>query len=144
MLAMAGGLAFVAGCNDDDPAGPHEHAEAHEVRLTIGAGAGAQVVTISENGTIGGGPITIAIGAVAISAEIIDEDDDVINGELDPADFEIDFATGNAATVTVTETGQFSGTLTGVAAGNTTIATALNHEGHADFGPFNVPVTVTP
>lgn len=115
--------------------------EVSSMRLTIGA----QTITVSETGTVTGGPIAItANGTVTVSAAFLRAD-----GSADPvvtaAQFQLNADPADAGVVTFTRTGSFSGTLTGVSAGSTTIEFSLFHiaEGHEDFGPFPVPVEVS-
>jgi hypothetical protein len=131
-------LAFGACSNATD-----EGAEPEVVmmRLTIGA----QTITVSDNGTVTGGPIAItATGTVTVSAQFLRDD-----GTPDPlvtdALFQLNADPANAGIVTFSRTGAFTGTLTGVSAGSTTIEFSLFHisEGHEDFGPFPVPVEVS-
>jgi hypothetical protein len=111
------------------------------LRLTVGA----QTITVSDNGTVTGGPIAIsATGTVTVSAEFLRD-----NGTADPlvtsAQFQLNADPADAGIVTFSRTGAFAGTLTGASAGSTTIEFSLFHiaEGHEDFGPFPVPVEVS-
>jgi hypothetical protein len=131
-------LAFGACSNATD-----EGAEPEVVmmRLTVGAHA----ITVSDNGTVTGGPIAIAAsGTVTVSAEFLQAD-----GTADPlvtsAQFQLNVDPADAGVVTFSRTGAFAGTLTGAGAGSTTIEFSLFHisEGHEDFGPFPVPVEVS-
>lgn len=133
--AALAALVFAAGCRDST--GPDHEDEPHAVRLTIGT----QVVTVDESGNVTGGPIVIPVGQTPISAQFLADDGDVLT--LNPAEYELRVIPVNAAVVTFTPTGGFAGTLTGVAAGNTSLTIQLWHipAGHDDFEQL-VPVTV--
>jgi hypothetical protein len=128
-------LAFVTAC-DNDPVEPGDPADdIATIRLT----AGTATVNITEGGAQGG--LTIPLGATSVTATFLDVAGDsvTIGGE-----FEIRLTSSNSALVTFARTGQFAGTLTGVAAGSAIVAVELFHtgEGHSDFGPHNLTVTV--
>jgi hypothetical protein len=136
LLVAALALPFIAAC-DEDPVEPDEHAEElAEVRLTVGS----QTLTINEGGAQG--DLTIPNGPSSVTATFLAGDGDAVT--LDGEEFEIRLNTQNAAIVTFTRTGPFAGTLTGVADGSAVVAVSVFHkeEGHDDFGPFNVNVTV--
>lgn len=124
------------GCKKEEEAEP----DVASVTLTVGS----QTITINSTGTVTGGPIVFTRPtAPTISASFRNA-----AGTPDPVahggDFEMGVVSAATGTLTFTRTAAFTGTLTGVAAGSTTIAVSLFHiaEAHDDFGPFNVPVTV--
>lgn len=125
---------------DDSPTEHDDHAEeVAAIRLT----AGTQTVTITQAGAVTGGPITLgAGGSTAITATFLADDGDVV--DLHDDEFRLDVVSGTPSVVTFQRTGPFAGTLSGQAAGQGVVAVSIFHleEGHADFGPFNVPVTV--
>jgi hypothetical protein len=135
-LALA--LAHVA-C-DDDPMQAEEEPEVATMRLTVGT----QTIDVADNGVVTGGPIAIPVGSTAISVEWLLADGSPAD-DVDGVEFQLDVQTDNAAIVTFTRTGPFVGTLVGVTPGSTTVEMGLLHvlEGHHDFGPFVVPVTVS-
>src|SRR5262245_34420350 len=110
------------------------------VRLTVGN----QTITVSNTGTVTGGPITIARPtAPTLSASFLNA-----AGSQDPVahggSFQLNATPDNASILTFTRTSGFVGTLTGVARGSTNLTISLFHitGGDNDFGPFPVPVTV--
>lgn len=122
----------LAACGGDSPTDPHDdHAEEVDaVRLTVGT----QVVEVDIGGTVTGGPILIPVGtSVAVTAAFLDHDGHVL--ELHDDEFELRLVPANAGVVTFARTGPFAGTLTGVAAGQTTLAVLVWHleENHEDF-----------
>lgn len=123
---------------DDDPTEPHDEEIPSAIRLTVGT----QIITIDDLLGVTGGPIAINVGARAVTAVFLDEDGDVM--EVHDDEFELRIVPASTSIVTFTRTGAFAGTLTGVVAGNTTVAVSLWHleEEHTDFGPFNVALTV--
>ena len=132
LLTAMGGAA----CSADEEAEP----DVASLRLTVGN----QTINVSDNGTVTGGPITLTAGGNAtVTAAFLNA-----AGTQDPiahgADFQLNATPASTATVTFARTGAFTGTLNGVAAGTTTLEVSLFHtvEMHADFGPFDVPVTV--
>jgi hypothetical protein len=137
--------AFATGCDDDDdPVEPPDEPEVATIRMTIGA----QTVTVdTDNGTVTGGPILVPVGGAGstITAEFLRAD-----GQPDPVVTEADFVfrvfPADESVLTYTETSAFEGTLTGLQAGPTTMDVDLFHipADHAEFGPFPIPVTVTP
>ena len=131
-----GALLAVTGCSTTEEAEP----DVSSIRVTVGT----QTITISSNGTVTGGPITITRPtAPALSASFLKADgtqDAIAHG----SDFELNAVSASATLLTFTRTSGFAGTLTGLAAGSTQLAVSLRHiaDGDAHFGPFNVPVTV--
>jgi hypothetical protein len=117
--------------------------DAHEVevdlmRITVGG----QVVMVNSTGAVTGGPISLVNGvAENVTVEFLDA---AMADALAPhaSDFQANVTTPGG--VTFARTGPFAGTLTGTAIGTSNTSFALFHieEGHEDFGPFNVSVTV--
>jgi hypothetical protein len=131
--------AAATACDDDPLIEDPDPAEAVvAIRLTVGA----QTITINDLGTVTGGPIVLPRAATTVTAVFLDEDDAIVAG-LD-AEFRLEVTIANGSLVTFSRTAAFSGTLTGVAAGQTTLEFALFHieENHEDFGFFPVPTTV--
>lgn len=133
-FALAAAL-VMAGCKED--------ADEEPDIATLRIMAGTQTITISDNGTVTGGPLTVTVGtARAITATAL-KADGMPETRVTDAEFRLDVTPG-AGTLTFTRTGPFAGNLNASAAGSTTISVQLFHiiENHPDFGPFNVPVTV--
>jgi hypothetical protein len=133
-------VSMLAACGDD-PVEPEDPAEAIEsMQLTIGA----NTVTLNTSGAVVSGttPIVIPAGTHAVSATFLDGSGASINSEL--GEFEMRLTPASTALLTFARTGAFTGTVTRVAAGSTTLDFVLWHiaEGHEDLGPFPVAVTV--
>jgi hypothetical protein len=107
------------------------------MRLVVGA----QTINVTESGVITGGPIVIGGGTTNITATFLDASGNTVAGL---GDFELRVTPANTALVTFGRVSAFAGTLTRVAAGSTQLSIQLWHllEQHADFGPFNIPITV--
>jgi hypothetical protein len=136
-LAITGAL--LVGCDDDGTEPEDDPADAiEEMRLTIGSGT----VTIDRGGNVSGGPVTIAAGATVVTAVFLDDEGATVGG-LD--EFELRVTPTNTGIMTWQSTSAFSGTLTHVSAGSTTVGFALYHieEMHEDFGPFDVSITAS-
>ena len=125
-----------AGCRKDETAEP----DVDSVALVVGS----QTITISNNGTVTGGPIAFTRpGAPTITATFRNP-----AGVMDPVahggTFQLNVASSNAGVVGFTRASAFSGTLAGASAGSTQITISLFHiaEAHDDFGPFPVIVNV--
>lgn len=123
---------------------PDEHADRVDVirlRVTV-TGQAEQTVDITRSGAQAG--ITLPVNlAAAVTAEFLDDDGDPV--DLHDDEFELRVVPQNASLLTFTRTGAFGGTLTGLTAGEVTLAAvSVFHldEGHDDFGPFNVGVTI--
>jgi hypothetical protein len=126
----------VGACSEDE----HDHeAEVDFMRVTVGA----QQVMVNSTGAVTGGPISVTSGAAtAVTVAFLDADmADALAEHAD--DYQANIAV--PAGMTFTRTGPFTGTLTGSVAGTSNVSFTLFHieENHEDFGPFNVPVTVT-
>lgn len=112
---------------DDDPADVEEEPEVQTIRLVVGS----QTINF-----IASQPAAfIARGAHNVSVSFLRA-----NGSVDPVvnatDFEVQITAANTSIVTFTRTGAFTGTLTGVAAGSTTLKVCLFHKGeqHCETG----------
>lgn len=137
-LALALPLAIImAGCSDD-PVVPHDEELPHEMQLTIGG----TVVTVTEFGSYTPNPVILAPGAHEVSVVFLDDDGAPM--DIHDDDYRLDIISDQPAVVTYDASSAFTGTLTAVAAGSTTIRPQLFHieEGHADFGPFPISVSV--
>ncbi|MDX2193928.1 MAG: hypothetical protein NW201_11275 [Gemmatimonadales bacterium] len=120
------------------------------MRLTITpAGGAAQVVNVNSSGVATPASITLPVNTNAtIASQWLRAD-----GSADPLVTATTFrleVRNLPGSMTFTRTDNFSGTLRATAAGNFAGGSAprfeLFHiqENHEDFGPFSVPVTVTP
>lgn len=151
LLPLATMLALGA-CKDTTD--PHGEPDVASLRLTLG-GTGGQVVTIASNPgcAVTGGPITIVANqSRSITATFLNaagEPDPVAN---DPNDFVLAGGQGQQnptptpASITFSRTGPFAGILLGTTATTGSMFVSLLHpqEGHEDWGPCSVPITVTP
>lgn len=137
-LAVAALALTASACKDSTGNDDHDEPDVETMRLTI---AGQAPLTVSANGTVTG-TLSIPMGvATTITAEFLDHDGDVIT-DLDADEFELSVNAG--AGITFARTGAFTGTLTGGVEGTVNVLFGLFHidEGHNDFGPFAVPITV--
>lgn len=150
-LALAGG-----GC--ESTGDPEPEPQIATMRLTIG---GSQTVNVTGQSAPGGScvasqPIAIARNATTtIAASFLNaagQPDPIAN---DPGVFRLAGSDNPAGaepaptpnTITWTRTGSFAGTLLGTVAttsGSVLLSAFHLEEGHADFGPCAVPITVTP
>jgi hypothetical protein len=141
IIAVLGTVVFglaLASC-DGSTEPEEEEPEVATMRLTINA----QTVDIAENGSVSGGPIVVPVGNTAISAAFLRADgsaDPVVTADV----FRLDVDSDNAGIASFSRSGAFNGNLVGTAAGSTILRFSLFHieEGHEDFGPFPVAVTV--
>jgi hypothetical protein len=138
ILLTAAGLALLAAC-ERSPTAPVEEPSATQIRLTIGS----QVVTVAGTGAVTGGPISLPLGATAISAEFL-----LASGAPDPVvaapHYRLDVTSRNPGIVTFERTGAFQGTLVATQGGPAQLDVSLfgvSHN-HAEFGPFPLPVSV--
>jgi hypothetical protein len=134
-------VSLLAACDDDPTDEDHDHAE--EI-VTYRVQIGNSTVVLNEGGGIvSGGPVVIGAGVHNVTVTYLDAAGASLNSELE-ADFETRIAPANAALVTFARTGAFTGTLTRVAAGSTTLSLSLFHkgEGHDDLGPHTLAITV--
>lgn len=113
-----------------------EHAEADEIRLTVGS----QTVVITPGGAQG--TITLSGASAAVSAAFFDHDGEPV--ALHDDEYELRVTPADAGVVTFSRSAAFAGTLNRVSSGTTTLDVALFHleEAHEDFGPHPVTVTV--
>ncbi|MGE0160321.1 MAG: hypothetical protein AB7T31_12995 [Gemmatimonadales bacterium] len=138
IVLLAGGM-VLAGCNDDPVV--EDEPEVATMRLTIGS----QVVDVDDTGAVTGGPIALTTGVnPTVTAQWLKADGSA-ETLVTSGVFELRAEPANTAVVTFTRTGAFAGTLDGLTAGSTQIEFSLFHleEGHEDFGPFDVDVTVS-
>jgi hypothetical protein len=108
------------------------------MRLTVGA----QTIDVdAELGTVTGGPIAIGAGNTAVSVQWL-KDDGSPETIVNATDFELTVEPTNAAIVTFSRTGAFTGNLVGGTNGTTNVTFGLFHngEGHHEF---EWPVSVT-
>ncbi len=144
ILALAAVALSLSACKDDATGLDDDH-EIHvaSMRLTIAG----QPITIAENGTVTGGPVTLAAGTHSVSAVFLD-DDGQPSDDVSAVEFQLNVTIPGGAPVTFTRstTNPFAGTftVTGAAQG-TQIRFSLYHieEQHEDFGPFPVTFTFT-
>jgi hypothetical protein len=127
--AVALGVA-ASGCNSGTE--PEEEPEVATMRLVVGS----QTINVNaRTGVVTGGPIVLAPGATAgVTAQFL-----LADGAPEPlvtdASFRLDATPANTGIVAFSRTGPFAGTLSGVAAGSTTVVFGLFHleEGHEEF-----------
>jgi hypothetical protein len=145
-------VAVLAACRDTTD--PEPEPDVATLRLTIGT-TSPQTVTVATNPgcAVTGGPINLTVNqARAISASFLNaagEPDPVAN---DPATFKLAGGEGQQnptptpPSIEFTRTGPFAGTLTGTAAAQGSVFLSLLHieEGHEDWGPCSVPISVAP
>lgn len=141
LVTLAAATLLVAACSDSTDPDDQEN-EVVTMRLTVGT----QVVNVSDNGTVTGGPLVLAVGANTITAAFLKA-----NGQPDehvvPAEYQLNVVIDGGAPITFTRstTNPFSGTLTASATvTGATLQFSLYHleEDHDDFGPFPVTVNV--
>jgi hypothetical protein len=136
-MALALPLAvLLAGCGDD-PVDPHDEELPHEMQLSIGG----TVVTITDNGSYLPQPI-LSVGPHEVSVVFRDDEGDVM--DIHDDEYRLEITSDDTSVLTYSSSSAFTGTLTASTAGSATIRPQLFHieEGHADFGPFPVVVTV--
>jgi hypothetical protein len=135
--AMLSALVIGAACSEDEVEAEPDVAT---LRLLIGTN---DTVLVSDNGTVTSGPIAINANTT-ISAQWLKADGTPETIVTD-AVFQLNVIPANSGVLTFTRTRAFAGTLNRVSAGSTTIQFSLFHiaEGHEDFGPFPVSITVT-
>jgi len=110
--------------------------EIGSVRLTVDG----TVLVITPGGAQG--TLTLNAGASSVSATFLDEDGAIMT--LDPAEFEIRIIPANTTLLTFLRSTAFTGTLNRLGTGTTTMRVSVFHkdEGHDDFGPHTVSVTL--
>lgn len=139
LLALVLPLALAAAACGDSPTDAHDDEEfPAEMRLTIGA----QTITMSDNGTFTPNPVFVAPGTYQVSVEFLDDEGVIM--ELDGEEVRFEMASDNAGLLSYQASGSFTGTLTAAGAGATVLRPQLFHieEGHPDFGPFPLTITV--
>src|ERR671915_384716 len=99
--AMLLTLTLAAACDDDDPVEPADPAEAVEsMRLTVGA----STYNVTGNGVITPSPISVPLGTIAVQAEFLDADGQVVDGLTDEP-FEFRAEPANTSILTFDRTG---------------------------------------
>lgn len=136
---LALSLTLLAACGDSNPVDVDPADSVASVRLTL-TNTMATVVTIAEGGAVTGGPVVLPAGATTVAVSFLNAEGQLVGG-LD--EFELRLVPANAALVSFTRTGPFTGRLTRLAAGTTTLDVQLYHvlEGHADRN-WSLPVTM--
>ncbi len=138
-LATLAALLVVGACDDDttDPLPPEP--EIAIMRITIGA----DVVDVSSTGEVTGGPISLDGSPVAVTVTFLEADETPV-ALVTPAEFDLAAVSGAPTIFTITPTGSFEYSFTGVTTGASTVEFELVHtdQAHTDFGPFEVPVEV--
>ena len=127
------GLAFVAGCGNDDD---HDHEpEVETMRVVIG---GTTVNFTGATCTPSVNSVTIPTTGATVTATFLDHDGDLLT--LDANEFRLNVEPAGR----FTRSGAFGGTLRGGTPGTASISFALFHieEQHTDFGPCSVSVVV--
>jgi hypothetical protein len=129
-------------CDDAEDEEEPDPAEAIEIiELTVG---GVALRLDKDTGNpISGGPLVVAAGANAtLTARFLDEDGNDVTSTL--GEFELQGENATPSIVTYTATGDFTGTVAGVAAGAGIVEFQLFHtvEQHEDWGPHEVAITV--
>lgn len=127
------------------------------MRLTIttAGSTSSQTVTVASNPgcAVTGGPIALTVNQPrTVAAAFLNAAGAPDPEANNPAEFQLAGGTGQPnptptpASITFNRTGAFSGTLTGSAATTGSVFLSLLHprEGHADWGPCSVPITVSP
>jgi hypothetical protein len=153
-LVVAIAALTLAACKDVSD--PDPEPEIETLRLTVST-PNPQTITIATNPgcAVSNGPITIPINtAVAVSASFRNaagQPDPIANdftafrlsGSDNPTGAE---PTPSPSTIEWTRTGPFTGILSGSAATTGSVQFSAFHleEGHEDWGPCTVPITVTP
>ncbi len=129
--------AAFAGCKKDE-------AEAEPDVNSLTLMVGSQSVTVSNNGTVTGGPILITRPATPTITATFKNSAGVMDPIAHGGNFQMNVTSANTGLLTFTRTSAFVGTLSTTATGSTQITISLFHiaEGHDDFGPFPVPVTI--
>jgi hypothetical protein len=149
--------ALAAASCKDTKTQPEPEPEIETLRLTVG-GASAATITVASNPgcAVTGGPITIHQNVTTtISASFRNAAGDADPVANDPATFRLSGSDNphgsepapTPATITWTRTGPFAGTLRGTATTTTgSVQFSAFHigEGHEDWGPCAVPITVAP
>ncbi|MEX0891331.1 MAG: hypothetical protein WEB88_04105 [Gemmatimonadota bacterium] len=138
VMALALPLAvLLAGCGGDTVE-PHDEELPQEMQLNLGG----TLVTVSDNGSYTPNPLILPVGAYEVSVEF--RDDQGVVMEIRDDEYRLEISSDDGTVLTYSSSSAFTGTLTASAAGSTAIRPQLFHiqEGHADFGPFPISVTV--
>lgn len=127
----------LAACGDDPAEPGHDEELPAEMHLTIGG----QTVTVTEFGTQTPNPVLLPPGTHQVTVQFLDDEEQVM--AIDADEYRLEINSDAPAVASYQGSGAFTGTLT-TAAGSTAIRPQLFHieEGHADFGPFPVNVTI--
>jgi hypothetical protein len=139
---MVAAVALMAACGGSPADEDHDHAdEIATWRVTI---AGAVALLNGESGAFisGTNPLVIS-GQQAFQIEFLDDDGNSIDADLQD-EFEIRVAPANGTLVTFARTGAFTGLVTRMGSGTTTLGLTLFHleEDHAERGPFPLSVSM--
>lgn len=130
---------MLAACTDDG-SGP-VHGDLGNTVTMIRLQVGADVVDIISTGALT--PVDFTQGEVLISAEFRDENDRVVDLDADEG-FQVNVVPTAGNRLAFQRTGAFSGLLTGLLSGATSMQVELVHNGHLHFGPHVVTVNVLP
>lgn len=129
----------IGACDDEttDPLPPEP--EIAIMRITIGG----SVVDVSDAGVVTGGPISLDGSAVTATVTFLQADETPVV-LVTPAEFELSAVSGAPTIFTVTPSGPFQFSFTGVTTGAAMVEFELVHtdQAHTDFGPFEIPVEV--
>lgn len=149
LIPLAAAL-LLGACKDTTE--PEDEPNVAALRLTVGT-TNAQTINIATGCVVSGGAINLTANqARAISASFLNaagQPDPIAN---DAGEFQLGGNTGQndptptPSSITFSRTGAFSGTLTGTATTTGSVFLSLLHieEGHADWGPCAVPISVSP
>jgi hypothetical protein len=136
-----------------DTTDPDHEPDVATLRLVVGT-TNAQTVTVATGCAVTGGPISLTVNqARTVSATFLNA-----SGQPDPVandadEFQLAGGEGQAdpvpspSSITFTRSGPFTGSLTGTAAttaGSMFVSLLHPVEGHEDWGPCAVPITVSP
>ena len=137
-LVLALPLAVTLSACGNVPVEPHDEELPQEMQLNLGG----TLVTVSDNGSYTPNPLILPVGAYEVSVVFRDDQGEVM--EIGDDEYRLDISSDDNSVLTYSSSSAFTGTLTASAAGGTAIRPQLFHiqEGHADFGPFPVAVTV--
>ncbi len=132
-------LFLVSACNNPVEHSDDEHAEVFGFIFLMG---GNEVVTVRD--AVVTGSLAVGQGATTdpIEVEFTDEDGDHVHGEDLDDEFSLNVAVADEGMITISETGRWTFTITGVEAGETTLTVALMHGDHADITTPPIPVTI--
>ena len=142
-LAVGAALVGLAACNDVAAPGD-EHGHADEIvamRLTVETPTGPVAYRLSDGGVLTPTPLRLPAASAVVTVAFLGEADAVLD-DIPADEFEIRF-TDLPAGLSFARTGSFAGvfTATGSTAGTMQVQLFHLEEGHADLGPFPLPVT---